>query len=433
MKKKLLSLVALVTMATSFAQYTTQNAGIPVQSAGVRDFHVINTDVAWVHFYDGSANQTYPRYVGVTSNGGDNWTTRLVSNIPTSGMISDLYGFDANKAFIVTAPISGSTANGLWKTTNGGDSWTKQTGVFSSASFGNIVHFFNNTNGLVIGDPVNNKYEMYKTTDGGNTWTTLTTAPVPLTAEEYGYVGGRASFGEHLWLTSNTGRILHTANQGATWDSYFAPIDDFAGADSNGTMAFSSATYGLLVDNNGWLWYTEDGGESWDIKDAVNYYNGDVKYIPGTTNSFVTTGISTASTLGLGTAYSTDGGDTWENIDSEQQRGSIGVLNSSTMYVGQFTSDNLGNGGILKLDFPLAANDLSTVKNVELKAVVNNKTLNIVSNKEIKTTTIADTTGRKLAETKGKTISVSNLKQGIYIARVAYADGAFGTVKFVVK
>ncbi len=434
MKKKLLSLVALVTMATSFAQFTTQNANIPLQSAGVRDFHVVSTDVAWVHFYDGSGNQTYPRYVGVTTNGGNNWTTRLVSNIPASGMVSDIYGFDADKAFIVTAPASGSTANGLWKTTDGGASWAKQTGVFSSASFGNIVHFFNSTNGLVIGDPVNNKYEMYKTTDGGNTWTTLATAPVPLNADEYGYVGGKVSFGEHLWLTSNTGRILHTANQGATWDSYFSPIDDFAGAESSGTMSFSSATYGLLVDNNGWLWYTEDGGANWDIKDAVNYYNGDVKYIPGTSNSFITTGIAVDSTLGLGTAYSTDGGNTWINIDSGLQRGSIGVLDASTVYVGEFTSDATGTGGILKLnDNVLATDEQATTKKVELKAVINNKALNIISNKAIASTVVADVTGRKIVEAKGNNVNVANLTPGVYIARVAYADGAFGTVKFVVK
>ena len=436
MKKRLLSLITLITVSNSFGQaYTTQNANIPMQSAGVRDFSTIDANNVWVTFYDGSAAQTYPRYVGVTTNGGSTWTTRL-ARVPSSALISDIHGINGTTAFIVTAP-SGTvgSANGLWKTTNSGQTWTKIDGVFNNASFGNIVHIWNNGIGLAIGDPVNNKYEMYKTTDFGNTWTTLTTAPIPDNEDEYGYVGGKVLFENHIWLTSNTGKILHSGDYGVTWDAYYTPLTDFGGGSMSGDMAFSSATYGLIVDSNSILWYTEDGGELWDIRDSEYYYDGDIAYVPGTTNTFVTTGIVTTSLLGYGTAYSNDGGLNWSNIDMGEQRGSIGVVDRSTMWVGHFTSSATGQGGILKLNDPipnLAVSDVDT-KKVELKAVVNNGTLNVISNKEIKEVLVGDLTGKTFTKVNAKEVNISALKSGVYFARVAYTDGAFGTVKFVVK
>lgn len=441
MKKKLLSLFAVITMATTFGQevYTTQNAGIALASAGVRDFSIVDAQTSWVYFYDGSGANTYPRYVGVTTNGGGAWNTRLVSAIPSTALISDIYGVSGTHGFIVTAPTgTNGTANGLWKTENGGQNWTKIQGVFGNQSFGNLIHIWPNGTGLVIGDPVNNRYEMYKTTDGGANWSTLTTAPTPLNADEYGYVGGKVIFENNIWLTSNTGRILHSADYGVTWNSYSAPIDDFAGAESNGSMSFSSATYGLLVDNFSLLWYTEDAGRNWDIKDAVNYFDGDVKHVPGTANTFVTTGISQESSLGYGTAYSHDGGSTWTQLDSGDQRGAIGVKDCATMFVGHFTSSAQGAGGILKLNSPIPGcetmglDQVSTNK-VELKAVVSNKILNVVSNKEIKEVLVVDMTGKSVAKSEAISVNVAQLTPGTYVARVAYVDGAFGTVKFVVK
>ncbi|MBF0596147.1 hypothetical protein [Faecalibacter rhinopitheci] len=61
MKKKILSLVALVAMTLSFGQsWTQQNSGIPLADGGVRDFSIVDANTAWITFYDGSGNQTYP-------------------------------------------------------------------------------------------------------------------------------------------------------------------------------------------------------------------------------------------------------------------------------------------------------------------------------------------------------------------------------------
>ena len=439
MKKKLLTLLSLAIVSISFGQsWTTQNSKVPVSGAGLSRISIKDANTAWTSYYkaSGSGSQNL-KYVGITSNGGTTWTSKLISNLPSNALISDIQSIDSQKAFIVTAPESGAgSANGLWKTENGGTSWSKITGVFSVASFGNIVYFWDTNNGIVIGDPVNGKYEMYKTTDGGNSWSVLATAPSQ-TEDDYGYVGGKIVFGESMWLTSNTGKILHTKDRGLTWDSFIAPLEDFSGTDVNGSMSFSSATYGLLVDNSSTLWYTEDAGENWDIKASDSYFDGDIKYIPGSSNTFISTGANSASSSGLGSAYSNDGGKNWTVIDSGLQRGTIGAYDCNTVWAGQFTSDAAGTGGLLKLDgglpnCSLAVND-QVVSKVELKAVVNANTLNIIASKEVKSVLVGDMTGRKLTEVNSKNVNVSNLKPGVYYARVAYADGAFGTVKFIIK
>lgn len=440
MKKKILSLVALVAMTLSFGQsWTQQNSGIPLADGGVRDFSIVDANTAWITFYDGSGNQTYPKYVANTTNGGTTWTAKLVSSLPSSALISDIHAFDNNNAYIVSAPASGTTANGLWKTSDAGSSWTKVSGIFNNSSFGNIIYFWNNSEGIVIGDPVGSKYEMYKTTDGGTTWNTLSTAPSPVNGDEYGYVGGKVSYGDHLWLTSNTGRILHTADKGLTWNSYIAPIDDFAGENSSGAMSFSSENYGLIVDNTGWLWVTEDGGSNWELKDAQGYYTADIKYIPGSANTFVSTGLNVYESE-YGSAYSNDGGKTWVNIDFgvtlADARINTSALDCNTIYTSNFATST-GQGGILKLNgtipgCTLAVND-QTLTKVELKAVVNNGILNIVTNKDVKDILVGDMSAKTLASSTTKFVNVSQLKSGVYFARVAYVDGSNSTIKFVIK
>lgn len=439
MKKNLLTLLSLTIASIAFGQnWTIQNVKVPVSGAGLSRISIKDSNTAWTSYYNGTpgASTQYLKYVGVTTNGGNTWSSNLV-NLPNNALISDIQAIDSQKAFIVTAPYSGSgTANGLWKTVNGGTSWDKVVGVFGNSSFGNIIHFFDANNGLVIGDPVGGKYEMYKTTDGGNTWTILSTAPSQIN-EDYGYVGGKVTFGENIWLVSNTDRILHSKDRGATWNSYSAPIDDFGSAAMSGTMSFSSDTYGLIVDSDSFLWYTEDGGQNWEIKSSNNYFDGDIKYIPSSSNTFISTGINPDSKQGIGSSYSNDGGENWTTIDTGYQVGTIGAFDCKTVWAGQFTTDAAGTGGILKLDSQLPNCTLGTteqsVSKVELKAVVNAGTLNVVSNKEIKSVLVGDLTGRKLTEVNSKNVNISALKSGVYYARVAYADGSFGTVKFIVK
>ncbi|MCE9544573.1 MAG: hypothetical protein K8T25_03510 [Planctomycetia bacterium] len=72
--------------------------------------------------------------------------------------------------------------------------------------------------------------------------------------------------GPHVWIAGSPGsRVLHSANGGATWDSY-----------STGTtlpiraMTFTDATHGWAVGALGQILATADGGRTWQAQRAAN-------------------------------------------------------------------------------------------------------------------------------------------------------------------
>lgn len=439
MKKILLSLTIL---ASTFSigqslSWTTQNTNFPAtQDYFVSQIHALDNNTAWaIPRGVSSAPVAYPKYVTVTNDAGNTWTSKTVS-APSGALLSMVFGIDANTAFVVTAPsASGAANNGVYKTTDAGTTWTKKTSATynNAASFANIIHFWDANNGFTIGDPINGKYEAYKTTDGGETWTVLSTAPSTSDDNEFGYNGGIEVNGEHVWLTSSTGVVWHSGDRGTTWNKFFTPIMDFGGVITEGSfghLSFSSPSYGLVIGSDEMLFYTEDGGTNWEVMETTGFYNGDIQWVPGTEKTYISTSTDFNNlNLGYGSSISYDGGQTWEVIDMEVQRGTIGAFSPDAVWAGQFQT-TLEGGGILKLDGSLFNNDIQTSK-IDLKVVAQNNTLNLYSNKEIKSATIVDMKGGVVSTFKGKNQNISNLPKGVYIVKVQYDNGSFGTMKFV--
>ncbi len=146
--------------------------------------------------------------------------------------------------------VSGKTTGKIYHTVNGGDTWTDFTIAGFSATKSYYEFFFiDETVGYVLG--VGGK--VAKTTDGGNTWattgdnigTTLNLYCNDWKTEQNGYAG------------SGTGALYITTNGGVTW----APIT--IGASSNiRDIWFRDANNGVLVKENGEIWYTLTGGNT---------------------------------------------------------------------------------------------------------------------------------------------------------------------------
>ena len=166
--------------------------------------------------------------------------------------------------------------------------------------------------------------------------------------------------------------------------------------------------------------------------ETSGFYNGDLKYIPGTANTFISTGGSSTDTSAAGSSVSYDGGVTWNNIDGAVQRLSMGAYSPTAVWAGQFQSTTDGLGGIVKLQGSLSNQDIAVTK-VDLKAVYQNNELNLVTNKAISTVTVIDSAGRNVTSFKGNKQNVSQLSSGVYIVKVQYKDNSFGTVKFIKK
>lgn len=156
--------------------------------------------------------------VAKTSNGGSSWSI-LSQTVPGAFNVLDLHFLDAANGYAVS---SGSAANfftgkTLYKTGNGGQSWTALQTFFALRA----VHFTSDKVGFAVGNSGGGP-AVWKTTDGGNSWT-----------PKYNGSGGSA-----LYLN----------------DVCFTPENPFVGY----------AVGGSLWDNNqGIVISTTDGGESW--------------------------------------------------------------------------------------------------------------------------------------------------------------------------
>ena len=106
-----------------------------------------------------------------TTDGGNTWIPGVINN--TTGLASAMiFGISATKAYVPMYKVSGSKPQGIYVTTDGGTTWTRQTTApFSNSnSFPDCIHFFNQNEGWALGDPILGEFEIYTTTDGGTTW-----------------------------------------------------------------------------------------------------------------------------------------------------------------------------------------------------------------------------------------------------------------------
>lgn len=146
--------------------------------------------------------------------------------------------------------VTGKTTGKIYHTVNGGDTWTSFTVPgFAAAKAYYDFFFINDTTGYVLG--VGGK--VTKTTDGGLTWAALgdniNTAHNLYCnywkSEQNGYAG------------SGTGLLYITTNGGVTWSSI-----TIGGSANIRDIWFRDANNGVLVKENGEIWYTLTGGNT---------------------------------------------------------------------------------------------------------------------------------------------------------------------------
>lgn len=455
MKKILFSLALISTVGLANAQSPTW---VP-KTTGAPSLHYVNVlkavDANTLWFSDGKASAATDlnNYIGLSLDGGNTWDNKLISG-PTSGAtIGDMHPVSATTAWIVSSG-SGSQ-NGIWKTTNSGNTWTKQvTAPFSTAiSFANQVYFWDENNGFCAGDPFgagpNVRFEMYRTTNGGTNWTNVPvgTAPVPLNGTEFGYTSKITVQGDNIWLGTDVGRLLYSPDRGASWQAFQTPVVDFGGVTTEGftaDVAFKDTNNGLMVENQdgiGILYTSSDKGATWtDITPVGAFYASNIAYVPGTANTYVTSGYTD------GSSFTTDGGQSWTEIPGSDPAmgkyfGSLAFINDTTGFAGGMSQAQIDNVPIPAFNIlsgkleSLAVSDVNANK-AKLSAYPNPAVdvVTLKSSKDIKEIAIIDLSGKIVKREKSNgQVNVSNLAKGTYIAQAVYADGSVENTKVIKK
>jgi hypothetical protein len=172
MKKLLLFAFILIGLTNVNAQgvWVSQATNFTPVSSGVRHISTVDSNIVWICSYDGSGGAANRQDFSRTIDGGTTWVAGTITGAPVTHDWAMIYGLNADTAWSVLYSTSTAVAGGIYKTTDGGATWTQQgAGVIYnnlSQSFPNVVHFWDANNGFAMGDPEGGFYELYTTTDG---------------------------------------------------------------------------------------------------------------------------------------------------------------------------------------------------------------------------------------------------------------------------
>ncbi|PKP17672.1 MAG: hypothetical protein CVU05_15110 [Bacteroidetes bacterium HGW-Bacteroidetes-21] len=335
------------------SEWITQYSGFTTQYRGISGMSIVDANTAWTTILD--QNGAVVNEFSKTINGGTTWTIGTISGVPTNNRVSNITARSATKAWIAMYASTGTAGEGgIFVTTNGGTSWTKQTtATFSgTAAFPNIVYFFDDNNGVCQGDPNGGYFEIYTTTNGGTNWTRVAQANIPANLTgEYGYTDLYDSYGNTIWFGTNMGRVYKSTDKGLTWTvSQVTGFTDFAALSfndaSNGVAMYK--TYSGTTLTGVFLSKTTNGGSSWTALSttAANMFTGDIDAIPGVAGKLVGVGLDPTG-INYGSSYSTDHGASWINIDNAVQYISCKFLDDETGWAGGFNT-TAGVNGIYK-------------------------------------------------------------------------------------
>ncbi|MFD1064214.1 WD40/YVTN/BNR-like repeat-containing protein [Winogradskyella litorisediminis] len=220
-------------------------------------------------------------------------------------------------------------------------------------AFYDSIDFWNDNEGIAIGDPTDECMSIIITRDAGKTWKKLSCSVLPKA------IKGEAAFaasdtniaivGDETWVATGgmASRILYSPDKGETWEVFETPI--IQGKQTTGiySLDFYDVNNGFAIggdytkpnDSLNNKIRTSDGGKTWQIVGNVKSpgYRSCVQYIPGSNaKELVSVGFK-------GIDYSSDAGENWKHL-SDEGFYTIRFLNDSIAYAA-------GKGRISKLSF----------------------------------------------------------------------------------
>lgn len=337
------------------ATWLIQNTGFTAASRGISYVHAASPTVAWAIAYDGSGSGSTINEFCKTTNGGETWTTGSVLGGTTYGL-GNICALDENIAYV--AVYNGVAAQnnscGVYKTSNGGASWTQLPGALQgSASFANNVYFWNEQEGMCHGDVKDGYFEIYTTVNGGTSWQRVPQANI---------TGGTPASGEGGWTSvieavgentimfgTNKGKVYISDDRGFNWRVTSTNITPATNGGIN-LIAFSDPDNGIVAQTQGTVAVrrTSDGGATWQtITPNGPFMTNDLMAVPGSANTYVSTGAATGAT---GISYSFDAGQNWTYFGGTSSKQFLAgdFYDNTCGYAGGF-NENQYNSGMFRM------------------------------------------------------------------------------------
>jgi len=323
--KTALLFVILALSINVYAQWTPQVTVLPAPNAASIAISPVDSNIVWTLSVDLTHFSTAGDPIGPmnrftrTTNGGALWiqdTIEGAKGLHPGGIAA----VDGQTAWVTMQDESLKTSGGIFKTTDGGAHWIKQSTAFTgSGGKPMFIHFFDPENGLVVGERNPGLWEIYTTTNGGTQWDNVPSANIPpkLSGEWLREGFEFAVFHNTFWFctTGTSGRVFKSTNRGRDWTAAVPG----SGYNRIHTIAFQDDSVGLacaFAGSKSTIIRTTNGGKTWfPTTTPLTPTPHIISYVPGTSGSYVVVGHPSEGN-NTGTAITLNGGSSWTTIDT---------------------------------------------------------------------------------------------------------------------
>jgi hypothetical protein len=302
----------------------------------IRGLSIVDDSIAWI---SGSRG-----YIAQTIDGGKTWNWQQIKGFEKADF-RDIEAFSANEAVI----MSSGTPALILKTADGGKNWHVKYKNVDTTYFLDAMDFDSPKHGVILGDPIKNKFLLLETNDGGETWAAHKNAPDAKPGEAAFAASGtciRTINGKILIASGGTNaRLITYTKKTEMWN--YADLPIIHGKPSQGAFSLAiGKKEGIIIGGD----YMHD-----KIADSVvclhslpfvnkfdfstqgpKGFQSCVEFISG--SIFFSTGTS-------GSNITTDGGNTWAKIDDN----SFNVCRRAKHGKLVLLAGNGGKIGILKM------------------------------------------------------------------------------------
>jgi photosystem II stability/assembly factor-like uncharacterized protein len=209
----------------------------------------------------------------------------------------------------------------------------------SPSVFYDAMTFWNDIEGIAIGDSVKDCLSIIITRDGGQTWQTVTCENLPKAEEGEGAFAASNTnikiVGNKTWIATTHGNIYYSEDKGKSWEVIKTPIIQEKPTEGIYSIDFFDELNGFAIggdytspeDNSSNKIRTTDGGETWQLigQNQSPGYRSCVQYIPNRRGKeLVVVGFD-------GIDFSNDSGESWKHL-SDESFYTIRFLNDSVAY-----------------------------------------------------------------------------------------------------
>ncbi|MDI9258117.1 sialidase family protein [Flavobacterium sedimenticola] len=220
--------------------------------------------------------------------------------------------------------------------------------------FYDCMRFWNDAEGIAIGDPTEDCLSVIITRDAGKSWHKLACSQLPKAADgEAAFAASNTNIvikGHKTWVVSGgkKSRVFYSPDKGKNWQVFDTPIVQGEAMTGIFTADFYDEKIGFVAGGN----YekptqnyqnkaiTYDGGQTWQlIAENIGFgYASCVQFVPNSGGKqLVCVGAS-------GLQYSSDGGKTWVTFATDSALYTIRFLDENTAFAA-------GKNKIIKIEF----------------------------------------------------------------------------------